>query len=108
MQNELKSRLPSDFVQRFPQVIEIAYAAIPVISTLAEPTQGQVREAFADSLSVVWKAMIGFSAAGFATLWFMQEIPMVKHTDDTYGLQDDAHHKDIDAEVIALNDSPKI
>lgn len=87
LQNELKSRLPAEFVAKFPSGIEIAYAAIPVIHTLDEPLRTQVRVAFAESMAVVWKAMIGFSAAGFLTLFLLREVPMQKHTDETYGLQ---------------------
>ncbi|EIW57898.1 iron permease [Trametes versicolor FP-101664 SS1] len=88
LQNELKTRLPAEFVARFPAGIEIAYAAIPVIRTLDEPLRTEVRIAFAESMAVVWKAMIGFSAAGFLTLFLLREVPMQKHTDETYGLQD--------------------
>lgn len=87
LQNELKNRLPPAFIEQFPAGIEIAYAAIPAIRSLQEPTRTLVREAFADSLAVVWKAMIGFSAAGFASVLILREIPMQKHTDDTYGLE---------------------
>ena len=94
LQNELKHRLPTEFISQFPQGAEIAYAAIPVIPTLPEPTRTQVHEAFASSLSVVWKAMIGFSAAGFVTLLFIKEIPMHRYTDDTYGLKSGGVQKD--------------
>ncbi len=90
LQNELKSRLPPAFIEQFPAGIEIAYAAIPAIRGLKEPTRTLVREAFADSLAVVWKAMIGFSAAGFASVLILREIQMQKHTDDTYGLEGSA------------------
>ncbi|KAI0833798.1 iron permease [Trametes gibbosa] len=87
LQNELKKRLPPAFVQQFPAGVEIAYAAIPVIHTLPEPLRTEVRVAFAESLSVVWKAMIGFSAAGFLTLFLLREVPMQKETDEKYSLQ---------------------
>ncbi|KAI0759699.1 iron permease [Trametes elegans] len=87
LQNELKNRLPPAFVAQFPQGIEIAYAAIPAIRGLDEPARTDVRAAFAASLAVVWRAMIGISAAGFVSVLFLREIPMQKHTDDTYGLE---------------------
>ena len=88
---------------QFPQGIEIAYAAIPIIPTLSEPTRTHVREAFANSLSVVWKVMIGFSAAGFLTLFLLKEVPMQKYTDETYGLRDDGASKQGDSEVAVLD-----
>ncbi|KAH9847880.1 iron permease [Lenzites betulinus] len=87
LQNELKKRLPLTFVQQFPAGVEIAYAAIPLISSLEEPLRTEVRVAFAESLSIVWKAMIGFSAAGFLTLFMLREIPMQKNLDENYGLE---------------------
>ncbi|KAI9063905.1 iron permease [Trametes sanguinea] len=86
LQNELKSHLPAKFVAQFPAGVEIAYAAIPAIRTLPEPLKTEVRVAFASVMSVVWKAMIGFSGAGFLTLFLLREVPMQKYTDDTYGL----------------------
>ncbi|KAI9066141.1 MFS general substrate transporter [Trametes sanguinea] len=87
LQNELKRRLPAEFVAQFPAGVEIAYAAIPAIRTLPEPLKTEVRVAFASAMSVVWKAMIGFSGAGFLTLFLLREVPMQKHTDETYGLK---------------------
>ncbi len=88
LQNELRRRLPDEFVNMFPEGVEIAYAAIPVIRDLKEPLKSEVRAAFAASLATVWKAMIGFSAAGFVTVFFMREVPMHKTTDETYGLRE--------------------
>ncbi|CDO75065.1 hypothetical protein BN946_scf184605.g6 [Trametes cinnabarina] len=87
LQNELKKRLPAEFIAQFPEGVEIAYAAIPVIRTLDEPLKTEVRVAFAESMAIVWRAMIGFSAAGYVTLFMLREVPMQKHTDETYGLQ---------------------
>ncbi|KAI0763280.1 iron permease [Trametes elegans] len=98
LQNELKKRLPAAFLAEFHSGVEIAYAAIPVIHTLPEPLQTEVRVAFADSMSVVWKAMIGFSGAGFLTLFLLREIPMQKHTDETYGLQEKRPSDSVDTE----------
>ena len=47
-----------------------------------------MRDAFAASLATVWKAMIGFSAAGFLTVFLLREVPMHKTTDETYGLRE--------------------
>ena len=97
LQNELKSRLPAAFVAQFPQGVEIAYAAIPLVRGLEEPTRTQVRIAFAESMATVWKALAGFSGAGFLTLLLLQEVPMQTHTDATYGLREGAAAADADA-----------
>ncbi|TBU25225.1 iron permease [Dichomitus squalens] len=97
LQNELKRRLPPAFLEEFPAGIEIAYAAIPIIRTLHEPTQTEVRVAYAESMATVWKAMIGFSAAGFVSLFLMREVPMTKQVDEAYAL--DHPEKDKDHEM---------
>ncbi|KAF7343337.1 MFS domain-containing protein [Mycena venus] len=59
LQNMLKKKLPAEFVAQFPPGFEIAYAAIPAIKQLEEPLKKQVQAAFAESMSAVWKTMIG-------------------------------------------------
>lgn len=88
LQNGLKQRLPEDFVNAFPAGIEIAYAAIPLIPALQEPLKGQVREAFASSLSMVWKVMAGIAVAGFLCNFALQELPMSASLDEKYGLRE--------------------
>ncbi|KAI9059060.1 iron permease [Trametes sanguinea] len=90
LQNQLKARLPHAFASRFSSGVEIAYASIPLIHDLPEPLRTEVRAAFATSMSVIWKTMAGLCGVGIVTLFFMKEVPMVKHTDETYGLQEKA------------------
>jgi hypothetical protein len=86
LQNQLKKKLPQAFTSQFPSGVEIAYAAIPQIKGLPEPLRSQVRDAFAHSISTIWKTMIGIAGLGFLTLLLLKEIPMVEHTDGKYGL----------------------
>ncbi|KAJ3004101.1 hypothetical protein NUW54_g4970 [Trametes sanguinea] len=87
LQNELKKKLPLEFLVRFPDGVEIAYAAIPLIPNLPEPLRTEVRNAFASSMSVVWKVMTGIAGAGFLTLFLMKELPMQTYTDTPCGDQ---------------------
>ncbi|THH32797.1 hypothetical protein EUX98_g1387 [Antrodiella citrinella] len=101
LQNQLKKKLPPAFIAQFPDGLEIAYAAIPVISNLQEPLRTEVRVAFADSMSIIWKTMIGISALGLISLTFMKEIKMVSHTDATYGLsENDQANAQVDPEKL--------
>ncbi|KAJ7485019.1 iron permease [Mycena galericulata] len=86
LQNELAKNLPVAFTSQFAAGFEIAYAAIPTIHALPEPLKSEVRAAFADSMRVVWRTMIGISGAGLLTCVLLTEVPMVQHTDETYGL----------------------
>ena len=110
LQNQLKKKLPEAFVQQFPSGSEIAYAAIPFISNLQEPLRSEVRAAFADSLSVVWKVMAGVGGLGLLSVAIMKEVPMLAVIDSRFGLEDDQEDEDeesggrvhLDGEVIVL------
>ncbi|TDL19134.1 iron permease [Rickenella mellea] len=86
LQNQLKKKLPPAFLSQFPQGVQISYAAIPKISSLAEPLRTEVRRAFADSMSTIWLTMIGISGLGMISVLFLKEIPMKTVTDEKYGL----------------------
>ncbi|KAJ3487811.1 hypothetical protein NLI96_g3281 [Meripilus lineatus] len=87
LQNELNKTLPPEFISQFPAGLELAYAAIPQIRTLPEPLRTEVRVAFADSMSLVWKVMVGISGLGVLSLLLLKEVEMNSHMDDSYGLE---------------------
>ena len=89
LQNQLKSKLPETFFVQFPGGVQLdmLYASIPTISSLPEPLRTEIQDAFADSFSVIWKVMVGFCGAGLLSVFLLKEIPMLQHTDDTYGLK---------------------
>lgn len=43
--------------------------------------------AFADSMSLVWKVMVGISGLGVLSLLLLKEVEMNSHMDDSYGLE---------------------
>ncbi|EIW62181.1 iron permease [Trametes versicolor FP-101664 SS1] len=88
LQNQLKNRLPAAFTSQFPAGADISYQAIPLIASLEEPLRSEVRAAFALSMAVIWKVMVGLCGVGILTLFLLKEVPMVKHTDETYGLKE--------------------
>ncbi|TBU53297.1 iron permease [Dichomitus squalens] len=99
LQNELKKHLPSAFAGQFPEGVEIAYAIIPIIPTLEEPLRTEVRIAFAASMSVVWKVMLGLAGGGLLTTLLLKEIPMHTATDSRYGLEkQDTTSSDVEAD----------
>lgn len=63
-----------------------AYAAIPVLHTLAEPMKTEVIHAFVVSLRLVWLVAIPLSAVGLLANFFCKEIAMHKHVDEKWGL----------------------
>jgi len=88
LQNELRKKLPLDILTQFPEFGRDALAAIPSIRTLPEPQQTELRVAFAASMSVIWKTMIGISGMGLLTLLLLKEVPMNAVVDENYGLHD--------------------
>ncbi len=91
LQNRLVSALPAQFTALFPAGVQIAYAAIPVIRTLQEPLRGEVQDAFAQSLTVVWQTMLGLCGLGLLSVAMMREVPMQKTTDERYGLDENVN-----------------
>ena len=57
-----------------------------MVKTLEEPLKNEVRVAFADSMLTIWRTMIGISAIGVISVFFMEEIEMNVVTDDRFGL----------------------
>ena len=106
LQNQLKKKLPSDFVQQFPQGLEIAYAAIPLINGLQEPLRSQVRRAFAVSMKTIWQSMIGISGLGILTLLLLKEVPMHAQSDERFGLHPKEKQADEEKTVVE-NDLPQ-
>lgn len=88
LQNELKKKLPSAFLAAYNGVggAEIAYSIIPVVPSLAEPLKDEVRVAFAQSVAVIWRVLIGTSAAGLLGVLFMKELRMHEETDEEWGI----------------------
>jgi len=99
MQNELKKRLPLDFLALFPPNQDIAYAAIDVIPTLDAATQQIVRANFASAISVIWKVLAGIAGAGLASCFIMREIPMSDELDDQWQLDQAGKSREVDLEL---------
>ncbi|KAF8148433.1 iron permease [Crassisporium funariophilum] len=85
LQNQLKKTLPAEYLDTFGGR-EVSLAAIPQIRNLPPALQLQVRDAFAASLSLVWKVMIGIAGLGLLTVFLLREVPMLQATDENYGL----------------------
>ncbi|KAF9457247.1 iron permease [Collybia nuda] len=94
LENQLKKRLPEEFVQSLPQGLELSYGAIPQISALAEPLRRQVRDAFSGSLAVLWQVLLGISALGLLSTLLMKELPMQTVVDERWGLNEQAKTED--------------
>jgi hypothetical protein len=99
LQNGLKSRLPSAFLQRFPSGVEISYAIIPLVKTLPEPLQSQVKAAFADSISLIWLWVVGISGAGLLTALPMQQMHLNTSLDEKWGLENENSGESVEGKL---------
>ncbi|EJD49572.1 Mfs1.1 [Auricularia subglabra TFB-10046 SS5] len=89
LQNNLLDKLPAAFTVNLPEGIQIAYSAIPLIKKLEDQAlKDEVREAFAASVRVLWRFMIGAAGIGALTTLAMKEVPLHTYTDDDWALQD--------------------
>ncbi|KAI0291115.1 major facilitator superfamily domain-containing protein [Russula brevipes] len=88
LQNELKRKLPTAFLARFPQGVEIAFATIPAIPALRQPFKDQVRDTFADALKVVWQVVLGIAVAGFLCSLGMRQLTLHTEIDEDWGRLD--------------------
>lgn len=84
LQNELKHRVPPSFLQNFPEGVAVAYALIPQIPSLPEPLKGDIQDAFAGSLRVVWQVLIGVAGIGFLSSLFMAGLPLHNALDEDW------------------------
>ncbi len=98
LQTQLSKRLPPEFIAQFPGGVAIAYSAIPVISTLPEPAQSQVPEAFAQSIIVIWQVMIGISGIELLSCFFMKALPLHTQVDERWGLEESNKEKASDSD----------
>jgi hypothetical protein len=63
-------------LERFPKGVQLAFAIVPEIATLQEPLRTEIRAAFGESVSVIWKVLTAILSLGFfASLW-MADVPM--------------------------------
>ncbi|KZV67239.1 iron permease [Peniophora sp. CONT] len=88
LQNVLRAKLPTAFVEELPSGVALAYAIIPKISALPEPLRGQVRNAFSDSLKTIWQTMTGIAGAGLLSVCLMDEVEMRTDVDSQWALED--------------------
>lgn len=98
LQNQLVKRLPADFTASFPEGAAIAYASVAILDTLAQPLQGEVRVAFADSLRVIWQVMIGVAGVGLLASCMMKHVDLRVTTDQDWDLNASGKSTGIDDE----------
>ncbi|EMD35490.1 hypothetical protein CERSUDRAFT_157287 [Gelatoporia subvermispora B] len=88
LQNQLQAKLPAALLESVPQGAQLAYSIIPQIKTLPPALQEEVRTAFAESLSFMFKIMAGFSGLGLVSIAFIRDVPLKSETDKKWALKE--------------------
>jgi hypothetical protein len=95
LQNELSKRLPPSFLSTLESGVSLAYAAIPQIPSITDPAvKAEVQVAFAQSMSIVWKVMLGLSGGGLLSALLMKELKMHDVTDEAWGFEEKKRKED--------------
>ncbi|KAF7378339.1 putative iron permease [Mycena sanguinolenta] len=68
LQNALRSRLPSNFLETFGSNAQLTYSIIQQINTLPLELKDQVRDVFAEGIKIIWYTMLGISGGGAVIL----------------------------------------
>ena len=66
-------------------------ANIPELASLAEQLIGQVQAAFADSLKVLWQAMIAVAGVGLSSTLVMKELSLQEVADVDWCMSEKSH-----------------
>jgi hypothetical protein len=95
LQNTLAKRLPAEVVKFVPveNAGALQFAVIPLIHTLPNKLQEQVRKAFGDSLKYMWIAATAFAAVGLVASLPMRLYRLHTTVDDAWAYQDKADEK---------------
>ncbi|KAF8532577.1 MFS general substrate transporter [Gautieria morchelliformis] len=101
LQNELHRRLPQTFLSQFPQGVAITYSVIPQIRDLPEPLKDEVRQAFVDSLRLIWNGMAGICGLGLLSTVLMKGLPLHATTDEAWALNQKETSAKKDGESLA-------
>ncbi|TCD70615.1 hypothetical protein EIP91_002645 [Steccherinum ochraceum] len=93
LQNQLAKKLPAEFIaniqaQTGSASVELTYSVIPLIRDLPEPLKSEVRHAFGESISLIWKVMTAICGAGFLVSLLMRDVPMHTKTDQRWALEE--------------------
>jgi hypothetical protein len=86
LQNTVKRKFPARFIKQLPAG-DFAFAALGRIAGLPQPMQDEVKAAFGDGISAIYRVMIGVAGLGLVCVLFMKEVPMRRDVDSKFALK---------------------
>lgn len=87
LQNDLRRRLPESVTSSYSSRTSLVYKVISTISSMSEPTKGEVRQAFLESMRTVWIVMAALAGVGFLTFFGTKDLPLHTKTDKKWDMQ---------------------
>lgn len=87
LQNDLRRRLPESVTSSYSSRTSLVYKIISTISSMSEPTKGEVRQAFLESMRTVWIVMAALAGVGFLTFFGTKDLPLHTKTDKKWDMQ---------------------
>jgi hypothetical protein len=93
LQNRVRALIPPEVKAALPPNTDVTYALIPRIHMLPKDVQFVVRDAFAQSIQVIWIVMFCVSAMGFLSVFLMREEKMRSDRDEKWALLEDEPEK---------------
>jgi hypothetical protein len=96
LQNTVKRKFPARFLKELPPSSEFAFAALSRIAKLPEPLQTEVKVAFGQGISTIYRVMIGVAGLGFLCVLFMREVPMRGNVDTKFALKERGERPDVE------------
>ncbi|KAF8176901.1 MFS multidrug transporter [Mycena galopus ATCC 62051] len=96
LQNTVKRKFPARFIETLPTGSDFAFAALSRIASLPEPLQQEVKVAFAQGISSIYRVMIGVAGLGFLCVVFMKEVPMRNEVNKTFALKESGDISDVE------------
>lgn len=106
LNNQLKVKLPLEFVSTLGNSPDLAYSAIPMINDLSPSVKPLVQTAFSKSLRWVWIVCIPIASLGLLSIIAMREIPMHTTVDGTWGVEEKL--KTVNPSESTLNIIPQV
>ncbi|KAJ7346393.1 hypothetical protein DFH08DRAFT_871108, partial [Mycena albidolilacea] len=88
LQNTVKHRFLARFLKELPAGSDFALSVLSRIAALLEPMQHEVKVAFGQDISTIYRVMIGVSGLGLLCVLFMKEVPMCGNLNAKFGLKE--------------------
>ncbi|KAI0791720.1 Mfs1.2 [Abortiporus biennis] len=90
LDNTFSKKLSPEVLSMFPGGANGVYFSIPILSSIPDPVRTEVRTAFAEGISLLWKVLSGISGIGLLSCILMKGLPLHTEVDENWGIEQEA------------------